>query len=154
MAEQTVGVATVEGSLQQQQQQQGLYYQEPQFAAPPPQFQQQPPVTTPPQLKQSPPAGAIHSSATLTLDPATGQAVSMDQQQQQYRQSGSHVSCVSDKVDARAEALKEKEALEDRLERSVSGLSGRIQPSEGATVPYDPQCGCIAPIPPYATTPK
>ncbi|KAA0203436.1 hypothetical protein HAZT_HAZT004219, partial [Hyalella azteca] len=111
-------------------------------------------ITTSQSQDQSPPAGTIHSSATLTLDPVSGQALTMEQQQQQYRQSGSHVSCVSDKVDARAEALKEKEALEDRLERSVSGLSGRIQTCDGPTVPYDPQCGCIAPIPPYPTTPK
>ena len=117
-------VPTVDGSMQQHHYQQ--QYQ--------PQFQQ-PPIPAP---------------VTDPADPAMDQ----QQQQQQYRQSGSHLSCVSDKVDARAEALKEKEALEDRLERSVSGLSGRVPPSEGAIVPYDPQCGCIAPIPPYSTTPK
>lgn len=127
MAEETTAVPTVDGSMQQQQQQQHHYQQQYQPNFPPPTL---PPIADP-------------------ADPAMDQ-----QQQQQYRQSGSHLSCVSDKVDARAEALKEKEALEDRLERSVSGLSGRLQPSEGPIVPYDPQCGCIAPIPPYSTTPK
>lgn len=145
MAEETTALPTVDGSMQQQQQHHQAHHYQQQYQ---PQFQQ---ALPPPAL---PPTGTIHSSDTLTLDPATGQPLTMDQQQQQYRQSGSHLSCVSDKVDARAEALKEKEALEDRLERSVSGLSGRIQASEGPIVPYDPQCGCIAPIPPYHTTPK
>ncbi|KAK7083651.1 hypothetical protein SK128_020976, partial [Halocaridina rubra] len=101
--------------------------------------------------------GTIHSSDTLTLDtPPTAPPSdsSHHHHQHHYRQSGSHLSYVSDKMDLKGtDTLKEKEALDERMERSVSGLSGRVpsmpQGMAGVVVPYDPECGCIAPIPPY-----
>ncbi|KAL7633310.1 UNVERIFIED_CONTAM: hypothetical protein RMT77_016416 [Armadillidium vulgare] len=120
-----MGVATVDGALHQQQQQQ-----------------------------QQSGGGTIHSSDTLTLE---GSPAGDEGSNPQYRQSGSHLSYVSEKGDTKSEAQKqkEKESLEDKLERSTSGLSGRFTSyREGLAIPYDPQCGCIAPIPPYPTTPK
>lgn len=102
--------------------------------------------------------GTIHSSDTLTLDtPPT--APPSDSSHHQYRQSGSHLSYVSDKTDLRTPDKdlrtpdKEKEALEERVERSASGLSGGV-PQGMVLVPYDPDCGCMAPFPPYPVNAK
>ena len=101
----------------------------------------------------------IHSSDTLALDapsPAPPEGMT-GKQHHQFRQSGSHLSGMSDKQEPKTDAAKEKEleSYEDRLERSVSGLSGRVTSMpEGHTIPHDPQCGCIAPIPPFPTTAK
>lgn len=131
-----VSVATVDGSMQQQAQQQGQHPQG---------------------------GGTIHSSDTLTLDtPPTAppsESSHHHQHHHHYRQSGSHLSYVSDKVDLRTpDAVKEKDGMEERVERSVSGLSGRVpsmpQGMAGVVVPYDPECGCMAPIPPYPTSAK
>ena len=128
------------------------------------------------QHQQGPGTGTtIHSSDTLALDapsPAPpdgggggggnvgGGGGGAQQPQQQYRQSGSHMSGMSEKAEVKTDAAKEKEreSYEDRLERSVSGLSGRVTSMPegvvGVTIPHDPQCGCIAPIPPFPTTAK
>nr|XP_045590528.1 proton channel OtopLc-like isoform X5 [Procambarus clarkii] len=104
--------------------------------------------------------GTIHSSDTLTLDtPPTAPPSDSSHQHHHYRQSGSHLSYVSDKLDLRTpDAIKEKDGMDDRVERSVSGLSGRVpsmpQGMAGVVVPYDPECGCMVPIPPYPTSAK
>ncbi|KAK8730840.1 hypothetical protein OTU49_007966 [Cherax quadricarinatus] len=103
--------------------------------------------------------GTIHSSDTLTLDTPPTAPPSDSSHHHHYRQSGSHLSYVSDKVDLRTpDSIKEKDGMGERVERSVSGLSGRVpsmpQGMAGMVVPYDPECGCMVPIPPYPTSAK